>query len=591
MLAALAEHRDVHLWLPHPSPALWDAVPRSRRGRPAAAAPTRRAAVPRPSAAVLARPRRPGAAAALPRGAAAADAPPPRRRAARRHAARPAAGATCATTVPPTRPDAAGSTGRPQRAGARLPRPGPAGRGAARGAARPARRRPDPRAARHPGHVPGHRGVRAADLGRVRARPTWSTDADAPGHRLRVRLADRALRQTNPLLATVATLLELADGRVTASQVLDLAASAPVRRRFGSTTTISSGCATWAARSGVRWGLDATHRGRSSWAASPQNTWRAGPRPGAARGGDGRGRTHGGTGSAPRCRSTTSALRRRRPRRPARRAARPAGRGARRAAGEQPLGEWLGALVDALDAAHRHDRATDAWQPPQPARELADGRSARPAQQRRHRARSAWPTSGRCSPDRLRGPAHPGELPHRHADRLHAWCRCARCRTGWCACSASTTGSSRAAAGDGDDVLARDPLVGERDPRSEDRQLLLDAVMAATEHLVIIYTGPTSAPAPAGRPRCRSASCSTPRRADGRPDGRARGARATSAAALRRPQLRPGRARRRRARSASTRPRSPGPAAAAGSRGAGAAVPARAAAAAAGGDRSSTSTT
>ncbi len=42
---------------------------------------------------------------------------------------------------------------------------------------------------------------------------------------------------------------------------------------------------------------------------------------------------------------------------------------------------------------------------------------------------------------------------------------------------------------DGDDVLARDPLTGERDLRSEDRQLLLDAVMAATDRLVITYTG------------------------------------------------------------------------------------------------------
>ena len=42
---------------------------------------------------------------------------------------------------------------------------------------------------------------------------------------------------------------------------------------------------------------------------------------------------------------------------------------------------------------------------------------------------------------------------------------------------------------DGDDVLAREPMTGERDIRSEDRQLLLDAVMAATEKLVITYTG------------------------------------------------------------------------------------------------------
>jgi exodeoxyribonuclease V gamma subunit len=42
---------------------------------------------------------------------------------------------------------------------------------------------------------------------------------------------------------------------------------------------------------------------------------------------------------------------------------------------------------------------------------------------------------------------------------------------------------------DGDDVLARDPRVGERDPRSEDRQMLLDALIAATEHLVVIHSG------------------------------------------------------------------------------------------------------
>jgi len=42
---------------------------------------------------------------------------------------------------------------------------------------------------------------------------------------------------------------------------------------------------------------------------------------------------------------------------------------------------------------------------------------------------------------------------------------------------------------DGDDVLARNPMTGERDIRSEDRQLLLDAIGAATEKLVISYTG------------------------------------------------------------------------------------------------------
>ncbi|MEO7981694.1 MAG: exodeoxyribonuclease V subunit gamma, partial [Sporichthyaceae bacterium] len=56
---------------------------------------------------------------------------------------------------------------------------------------------------------------------------------------------------------------------------------------------------------------------------------------------------------------------------------------------------------------------------------------------------------------------------------------------------------------DGDDVLARDPWVGERDPRSEDRQLFLDALSAAEDHLVITYTGAderTGAPVPPAVP-------------------------------------------------------------------------------------------
>ena len=47
----------------------------------------------------------------------------------------------------------------------------------------------------------------------------------------------------------------------------------------------------------------------------------------------------------------------------------------------------------------------------------------------------------------------------------------------------------RRTAPDGDDIIERAPCVGDRDLRSEDRQLLLDALLAATDHLVITYTG------------------------------------------------------------------------------------------------------
>jgi exodeoxyribonuclease V gamma subunit len=42
---------------------------------------------------------------------------------------------------------------------------------------------------------------------------------------------------------------------------------------------------------------------------------------------------------------------------------------------------------------------------------------------------------------------------------------------------------------DGDDLILRDPHVGDRDSRTEDRQMLLDALMAASDRLIVTYTG------------------------------------------------------------------------------------------------------
>src|SRR5262249_11875097 len=93
---------------------------------------------------------------------------------------------------------------------------------------------------------------------------------------LHVRLADRSLRQTNPVLGVVAQLLALAGGRMTASQVLDLAGRAPVRRRFGVDDDDLARIAEWTRESGVRWGLDAAHRAPYRLDRLPANTWRAG---------------------------------------------------------------------------------------------------------------------------------------------------------------------------------------------------------------------------------------------------------------------------------------------------------------------------
>ena len=53
-----------------------------------------------------------------------------------------------------------------------------------------------------------------------------------PERTLEIRLADRALRQTNPVMGVLAEVLELASARITATEVLDLAGRDPVRRRF-----------------------------------------------------------------------------------------------------------------------------------------------------------------------------------------------------------------------------------------------------------------------------------------------------------------------------------------------------------------------
>ncbi|MDP9022590.1 MAG: exodeoxyribonuclease V subunit gamma, partial [Actinomycetota bacterium] len=93
---------------------------------------------------------------------------------------------------------------------------------------------------------------------------------------LRVRLADRSIRQSNPVMRVVAELLEVAQGRLTASQVLDLASREPVRRRLGFDDGDLQQLETWVADARIRWGLDGDHRASFGLHDVTANTWRAG---------------------------------------------------------------------------------------------------------------------------------------------------------------------------------------------------------------------------------------------------------------------------------------------------------------------------
>lgn len=67
-------------------------------------------------------------------------------------------------------------------------------------------------------------------------------DASHPAARLRVRLADRALVQTNALIAVLSQLLELGTACITASPVLDLAGTAASGSGSVWTMTPWTGC-------------------------------------------------------------------------------------------------------------------------------------------------------------------------------------------------------------------------------------------------------------------------------------------------------------------------------------------------------------
>ncbi|HET8616231.1 MAG TPA: exodeoxyribonuclease V subunit gamma [Actinomycetales bacterium] len=303
-----------------------------------------------------------------------------------------------------------------------------------------------------------------------------------PGHTLRVRLADRSLRQTNPVLSLVATLLELADSRVTVSQVLDLASTPPVRHRFGLHDDDLERIRHWAVTSGVHWGEGPSRRERFGLAAVGQGTWQAGLDRlllGAAMAEEDQ-RFVGPALPLDDVDSTDIEL--------AGRLAELVDRLAHvlgRLDGHQPVTAWVEALEEGVGLL-ADTAPADAWQVVQARAVLERVREAAKA---RGQLLVRLPDVRSALADRLKGrPSRAGfrtgalticslepmrSVPHRVV----------------CLLGLDDGDFPRGARVDGDDVLLRDPCVGERDPRSEDRQLLLDALMSAEQTFVVLYSG------------------------------------------------------------------------------------------------------
>lgn len=308
------------------------------------------------------------------------------------------------------------------------------------------------------------------------------TDTEHPAQQLRVRLADRSLRQLNPLLAILSDLLDLTDARLEASTLLELCASAPVATRFHFSTDDLERIHQLVRHAGIRWGLDPAHRGRFAMDDFPQNTWSTGLDRmllGVAMAEDDE-HFIGTTLPMDEIESSDVELIGRltefveRLRTVLQRFARP-----------QSLPEWLAACRDAL-AALTAVRTEDQWQLTHAHTELAALDADSENQQellltlpdiralladtfrgRPSRANFRTGTLTMCTMTPMRS------VPHRIV----------------CLLGLDDGVFPRAGATDGDDLTAADPRIGDLDPRAEDRQLLLDAVLSAEDHLVILHSG------------------------------------------------------------------------------------------------------
>jgi exodeoxyribonuclease V gamma subunit len=329
-----------------------------------------------------------------------------------------------------------------------------------------------------------------ATFGAAEAAPKEDGELDAAAgesntRNLHVRLADRSLRQTNPVLGVVAELLELAGQRLTASQVLDFADREVVRRRFRLDDDDLARLQHWVAEAGIRWGLDAAHRAPFKLDRLRGGTWRFGLDRlllGVTMTEDGE-RLWEDVLPVDDVDSGSIDL---------------AGRFAELIArlqsvldtlsAPQPIDAWARAIGDAADSLtstgvgeHWQRSALQRLLDEIVAQSSVDGAAATvalaPAEIRallgnrlqgrptRTNFRTGHLTICTLVPMR--------SVPHRVV----------------CLLGLDDGAFPRKAPRDGDDLMLEYPRVGERDPRSEDRQLLLDALLAASQQLIIAYTG------------------------------------------------------------------------------------------------------
>ena len=300
---------------------------------------------------------------------------------------------------------------------------------------------------------------------------------------LRLRIADRAPAATNPLVRFAATVLDLACSRLEAGAIRELVAMPVVRQLFGFDEETADAIAAVIEDTNVRWGLDGDHRARWNAGHVGDHTWR-------------RGLDRALSGvfyadSSVRVVGTIAPLDGAEGQE-----ALPVGLLAQiidriitvrdLLGGPQPHSEWGPAIAAAvrLLAAPAWD---DQWQWGQLERLLEE----------------SFPAVEAGGDDPLLDPAEarvvvddwsrevPSPLHFRTGDITV--CTLVPMRSVpyrvVCLLGMDDQRFPRSSRADGDDLLVDNEIIGDSDRGSEDRQLLLDAVMAAGDHLIVTYSG------------------------------------------------------------------------------------------------------
>ncbi|HUY65674.1 MAG TPA: exodeoxyribonuclease V subunit gamma [Acidimicrobiales bacterium] len=308
-------------------------------------------------------------------------------------------------------------------------------------------------------------------------------DRDAPS--LRYRIADRSIRRSNPVVGATTELLDLVVGRFDAAGVLDFCSLGPVRERFRFDDEDLASIGEWVRSTNVRWGLDAAHRVAFGVPETVvTNTWQAAldrlllgsavhdadfdlgigeVAPFGCEGSD--------VETAGRLAEVLWRL----------------GDLASQSGEEQTLGTWVGRLDRAVAALFAGPRGSE-WQAEAVHRILAEAADSATG---RGEPSSVLLTftdlrrmlDGRLDsalgrPDFFRGGVTITSMTPMRGVPFRVVCLLGMDQ--WAFAPVPATG---------DDLAAAAPRIGDGDPRGEARQALLEAVLAAGDHLMVVYDG------------------------------------------------------------------------------------------------------